>query len=231
MKSRILAAVSVLLFTVQVHATQIVQTAPYSGVLDIADSFTFDYFDTLGGTRVLDSVQLKITMEALSGGFIADNDSAQTANINYEYSILGSLSSSDVFISSSVGAKITDTVPLVLAADNGDGTGVIDSSGPDGALIDLTGESDFFQSLLTSSFGTFIGTGTYEIDLNTSRTFNISGGSGVEGGFSNIAVEGDIEVTYNYHVIPEPATLSMLTLGGLSLLARHRKRAGSVKAF
>ncbi len=219
-----------LLFSSVAYATSspIVQTKYYDDeVINISDTMTFDKFDPALGT--LNYVKLTLSLEVVSGGFVADNDSTSPATVSYTWLIVAGLISSDVFISPAVGFTMSDTVLVSLDGDpDYDGTNdpqaaIIDGTAPDGHVLDITGESDSSSQFMAvgAAMNSYIGPGTFDIDLTAIRDFEISGGSGVEGGYTNMLADGFVEVEYCY-TVPEPMTMSLLALGGLAVVRRKR---------
>jgi len=214
----VVCMIAVLAIPIIANAVTMTQTDSFTGsVLDFARVSTFNKFDSSWGT--LTSVTVSVGLQIDSGSFIADNDSDQPASVTFTYQVNGALTSGDVFISPGVNLSISDNVGLTLGVENGDGVGVIDGTGPDGTYI-TPSSSLYTTAQVMANPVFFVGSGTFDTLFSSARLFNIAGGSGIEGGYTNMTGTGSVEVVYEY--VPEPATLALLGLGSL-VLRKKRK--------
>ena len=172
-------------------------------------------FDPALGT--LNSVTLTLDATASAGSIAWDNEADQPSTVT-----LG------------IGAEVTAIAPDALAlvavplqTDSGsvdaDNDGDADFIGTDAfSVTGGTGNDSDSAALPPGDLTPYIGTGDIAVSVvGLAETYlSTSGGFGpidpTPGDFS-----GTVTVEYNY--IPEPATLSILTLAGLALIRRRRK--------
>ncbi|MGZ0657493.1 choice-of-anchor E domain-containing protein [Coraliomargarita sp. W4R53] len=209
-----------------------IQTFSFTGeTLDITGSEgitpTFNKFDTNTGT--LTEVKITYSVTIASGALIIDNDGASEIAASYDATLAGSLSDPEfgVFFPA---VAISDQISgsETLAAENGDGPGVIDGNGPDGVTVSLVGMTDTSTSSLTS--GTFfdsfksIGAGTFDLTYTASRDFNIDAGA-AEGGFTTSTANGTFTVEYIYTAVPEASAFAAISgLVALGFVCTRRRR-------
>jgi hypothetical protein len=212
-------------------ATIITQTKNFSGTPNMLGSSTFNQFDNTGGF-ILNSVHVKLYLQATGGQLILDNDSNLPASGTFEFGAKGTISSTDVTLLNSSAQPIPGEVAALnsqgfnLEGNVGDGSGDYDPCAPDGLLY--TGvtqddaKSDFVWSAVWGLGAKgFQGTGTYDIDYAINQWLTYGSIGGIEYAVNPVNANGYVEVSYDY-TIPEPATISLLGLGVLSLLRRKR---------
>ena len=170
-------------------------------------------FDTQGGARVLNWV--KITLVAnIQANITGENDSTIAGNM--QLSLTGLVDADAPTISAGAGISENSAMVSVSATD-----GVADS-GPDFHNFGTFGGSDTDNAVELSSFSAYIGTGTFNVNIVGSGGFALSGVTDSTLKISNFGTNGTVTVLYDYDVVPEPATLALLALGGLPVLLRKR---------
>ncbi len=193
------------------------QTGVFAGIPNLSGALTFSSFDTSLGT--LNSVTITADLEVVGGNAFADNESGSAANVTVEFGANAIISSSDVFFSP-LTATATDSGNFFLTPDDGDGSGV-DPTPTDGVTFSPSGSFDSATIAITNPVNlttftdSFIGA-TYDIDYLSTTFLNITGASGVAGGFDPASVYGSVTVKYDYSpgVVPEPS--SILVFAGLA---------------
>lgn len=163
---------------------------------------------------------VRITMRADStGGSVSlDNEGEDPATATYDFGIRSTLASTT--LASDVVLNALNSGSASLAADDGDLASTVEVDGLDSALINGQPVSD--QQILEftgTDMAPFLGSGTFDVDAYVTSIASITGGVN----FTNIVSDGGGLVTVEYFV-PEPATMGLLTLGGLGLLVRARRR-------
>jgi hypothetical protein len=221
---------AVLILTVVLASALAVQAAPIELVKTVSygslpiptgspdPTVSVDQFDPSLGTLL--SVKLELLSYAVNGSIEFDNES-QTGG---EVTLL-------------VGGDVTATAPNALTvvtlprqthtgsvgADDESGTGNADFAGSDWLPMpnSVTGfDSDSATLTNPALFTPYIGTGQFNVTIVASFVAgylaDISGQTqSTEGN-----TYGEVKVTYEY--IPEPATMALLSLGGLAMLRRRR---------
>jgi len=223
------------------QATLIVQTQNYSGTPTFSQGLTFNQFDDMGGTRILQSILVEATLNVQGGALRLDNDSESVGSGQVTFGGQLLLTPTGVFIRDSGGndiiqpgdVKPSGTSPTItLQPDDGDtevgGTPNFSSAGTDYGFYNGTAQSDSDSGYVGSSYwSAYLGTGTYNISADVTQVADYSAFSGVQAQIDPLTADGTVTITYNYedYVIPEPATMALLSLGIGGMVFRRRKRA------
>ncbi|GEM_PF-1714464 len=169
-------------------------------------TFSFDLFDTLGGTRVLNSVEL-ILNGTSTGEIEGTNGGTNPADLTLELGAQLSVSTS--------GVNLVTVFPQYAETFLAVGSGAIVGSGP---VSTSSSNSETYTSsdtgLAAFIFSQFLGTGTSTVDIEAEGQFNASGGG--SGSVSRVnSSEGALEIIYNYTdltTVPEPGYLALIGL-------------------
>ena len=223
----ITAAVCLLCVTMASAAT-ITQTDSYSGTPNWGQTFTFDEFDDLGGTLTLLSIQVLVDLDVAGGLLVLDNDGVDPASGNYEFGAKSDISSTDVALLDAAFQPVTAELDAStlgtfnLDGNVGDGANDFDPTPPDGVQVNGLAQSDADSGFISATlFSQYIGTSTFDIDLDALQWSDFGGVSGIEWAVTPVSADASVTVIYNY--VPEPASMGLLSLGGLALLRRRRK--------
>lgn len=208
-------------------ASTIIQTKNFSFTPTNNQTLTFDKFDDMGGTRILNSVTITTSLTKSGGSLYVDNDSGVAASGSISQSVTINLSATGVSLinaafDSIIGSNVTSTsfYEANLAADDGDGPGY-QPGGLDWGGTEF-GSVTAAQTESAGSIDGYKGTGsTYTIKVSGTQSTDTATMSGVAGAFSPATASGFVTVTYNY--IPEPATSMLLCVALGGILCYRRK--------
>lgn len=178
----------------------------------------FAQFDTQGGTREL--CKVSFSFDAIIGANVsAENDSVLPAP-NFAINLSG-------FITIDVGnpavlsgfAGINQVAGAAVGPTDG-----VDGSGTDfndfGFLSDDVSGMDMTTDLL--DFAQFLGLGTVPVDIDASAGFSVSGTTDSTINVTDLAASGSVTISYEYKVVPAPASMALLGMGGLFAGRRRR---------
>lgn len=105
-------------------------------------------------------------------------------------------------------------------ANVGDGPLDFDPTAPDGMQYDGGLESGSDSGFISNTvFGGYMGLGTFDIIADIVQWQDFGGVSGIEWAVTPVNSSGSVTVEYTY--TPEPATLLLLSLGGMLLRKRR----------
>ncbi len=217
-------------------AYTITQTEDFAFVPNGSRELTFAKFDDLGGTRILQSVEIIVGYTKSGGSLAVDNDSEVGGVIDLQHAInanlivlTGGVSLLDLAfdpIGSGLDA-ISAIHDLGIGPTTGDPTNEFNNTGledyflftPDPLAVSDSGK---INPLLQSTYIAALDSGTFSLDFRAIQTTNATGLGGLQQAFVVSDVEGSVTVRYNYEVIPEPSSM-LLGLSALGLILRRRR--------
>ncbi|MBL7220195.1 MAG: PEP-CTERM sorting domain-containing protein [Phycisphaerae bacterium] len=193
------------------------------------DSFDVDDTSGLlpGESRQLNSVTVTVTYGG-SADIAADNDDDfQSAGANARIIRTWALTGPGSLVGGD--SKTVQSASVTLQSDDGD-DGAFDSSPDDGkAFSSLTFSlEDGGTYFPTKAAYETSGPGTVVLTVSPSQMVNDLQWDPItpdawQMEVQNAQMNVDVDIEYGYSIIPEPATMSLLALGGLALLRRKRR--------
>lgn len=199
-------------------AASVSYNAPFSFPLSPgSQTVSLPQFDTAGGTKVLTSIS--IDLDALiQAAVTAENDSAIAGNMGVD---LTGLVKATVPSTSLTAGILQSAGPVPVAATDG-----TPDSGPDYYNFGTVTGSDSSNTVLFGGFAPYVGTGTWNATINGNGGFSVNGVTSSTIKISNFGASGEVSVTYNYNLVPEPSTLGLLSLGvaGLAMACARRRK-------
>ena len=190
---------------------------------DISEVISFDLFDDLGGTLILESVSF--SLNALVNG------SAAIENRNVGSTVINATLSADVLLSDAISGSLISLAPTVSQMSSVAGfDGVVDFGGTSG-LIFLNmnaNESGQFMLVDMMSLADYIGVGTSTLDFIVNATSDVIGGGNLTSELvTNAGASISVVYTFSEDLVPsvvsEPAYFALLGMGILAF-GRFKRR-------
>ncbi|MCK4342171.1 MAG: PEP-CTERM sorting domain-containing protein [Phycisphaerae bacterium] len=201
-------------------------TAHFVSDLEPPQTVDVPSFDGHGGLWVLDNVLIQC-MHSGSVDISADNDDEfQSAAANARMIRIFGVTGPDNPTFTVTGSKEIASDPVTLAADDGDGD-AWDPTPPDGHLFDtLTYAPELGATWFVTNLAAYYNPpATIDFEITPDTMVNDVQWDPTPAMYQleveHAVLDVYLEVTYTYHIIPEPATFSLLALGALALVRRR----------
>ena len=232
---QIVACFIAIVSAAQSKADLIVQTENFDGFPNFSAVLTFDQFDTSQGT--LNSVAVEFYVESQNGELRLDNDSPDVATGTVSFGSSGLISSVDVSLLNNAFQPVVNQLMgltqdnINLQGDDGDveagGTINFSQVGPDYGVLVPNDNSQIDSGFIANSLiNQFEGIGTYDITAQLGQVIDFGGIGGLQFQGDPIFVNGYVRITYDFTVIPEPASfVCLMGIGGIALVRRRRRNA------
>ena len=223
-----IAAVTVAALALQADATPVkVHCASAHFTSDLQDPkvVSLPAFDTLGGTLTLTDVIVDFTWSASVEPAADNDDPLQGAVVRAR--MIRQFSATGPGVLVNPGENTITSGFINLDPDDGDLT-VFDTSAPDGHDFGIISFTDLAAGTYTPSEDLYDdGPGTVDFTVMPVLMVNDLQFEDPPGAPDSWQLEiesptMDVEICLEYHYVPEPATLSLLALGGLLLIRRRR---------
>ncbi|RJX33122.1 MAG: PEP-CTERM sorting domain-containing protein [Desulfarculus sp.] len=224
---------AMLLLAVPAQA-DIIQTQAFGPAIpDFSPVLTFNKYS--GNVADLTAIIVDLSLTSTGGLGQVDNESSSVANVHVEFGTSGYLFSSDVLlpfnlINPLTPVKTVTAADFVLQPNDGDGIGV-DVGGPDyNQLVGGADTATATGNVLSTTFGMYVGAGTFDITGIIQTYLAVTGASGISQGTTPQNAEGFVRVTYRTAGgVPEPGTMLLVAsgLGGLAAWRRRRRRTAA----
>ncbi|MEN6521887.1 MAG: choice-of-anchor E domain-containing protein [Armatimonadota bacterium] len=228
----VVAVIAVLVLSTSSLAGTIVQTKTFSGTPSLNRVFAFDKFNDQVGSGTLTSIQVILTLNVNSGALVLDNDGELVATGTFGLGGKCGISSSQVSLLTDSNqplfgmAEAVHTGSFSLAANEGDTRTDLNSSGPDAFIYEGGLNSDTKSGYIGNSHWTnFIGTGTYDINLEATQWSEVSTLNGVAYLMFPVETSGNVTVIYETANVPEPSSITGLltALAGMGFVGLRRR--------
>lgn len=182
-------------------------------------------FDTLGGTRTLTQVDLKIA-GSVEANVTAENDSVIAGNMGVD--LIGLIKAAIPGPLSASAAILQSAGPVAVSGTDG-----VPGSGPDFVDFGLISGAGANSTSTNSGLAAYIGPGFLAGTASGNGGFAITGVTDSTSKITNFQALGTVEVTYTYTdnagVVPEPASVVIWSGLGLAVVGsrwvRRRYRA------
>lgn len=209
-------------------AATVVQTQNFSFVPNDERTLTFNQYSEEGE---LESITVEIQFNKNGGSLAVDNDSVQSGEIDIEHIVQGSLGSTDVSLVDTIGQPIGSSLEAIsgttteIGATTDDPTNEFNNTGlGDYYFWSAAAASDSDSGNIAPGFWSgYLGNGTFDVEVQGTQSSEASGTSALQRALVNADVDGYVRVTYTYTAIPEPASVLLMGLGTLAILARRKR--------